>query len=412
MTHTAPTSQNTGDLLTCIAAQLADPTIIDQSSGERTRPASLAGGAAGIALLHLERAISGNGDEAVAHRWVQAAATGGVSAGPNANLFHGTPTLALLLHTATTTLGGYQRAATALTERTIALTRERLTAATARLDAGQPLPMREFDLVHGLTGYGVYHLRRHPDHPITRDVITYLNRLTEPLTDRPDRPPWWLDSGLAGTPDPRFPNGHGNLGVAHGISAVIALLALAIRTGQHPPGTIEALAHLCSWTDQHRQPDSSSRAYWWPQYVTDPPNPAPSRHRPSWCYGTAGTARAQQLAGLALHDTVRQEHAETAMLAAIREPAWRTLLPEPGLCHGKAGLLQAAWRTAITSNSHTAAQLNRHIPDLADDLARQLATTPPDTPELMNGTAGAVLALHTAHTDTCHTDWDAFLLLS
>jgi hypothetical protein len=100
------------------------------------------------------------------------------------------------------------------------------------------------------------------------------------------------------------------------------------------------------------------------------------------------------------------------MLTAITEPAWRTMLTEPGLCHGTAGLLQAAWRTATSSTTATSAQITKHLPQVADDLAHQLRTAPPDTPELMNGLAGAALALHNEHTGTNMTGWDAFLLLA
>lgn len=411
MTTTGSATANSGDVVAAIADQLTDPATVGPSDDGRTGPQSLAGGATGIALLHLERAVSGHGTEALAHRWIRAAATGPVSTGPNANLFAGAPALALLLHTTATTLGGYQRASTALDERTTALTRTRLAAANARLATGAPLTMREFDLIHGLTGLGAYHLRRHPDQPITHDLLTYLIRLITPFQGVADRPPWWLNAGLGGTPDPRFPRGHGNLGIAHGMSAVTALLALAVLTGQHPPGTLDALAHLCAWFDHHRQIEDATGT-WWPAYVTDDPAP-PSRHRPSWCYGTAGTARAQQLAGLALDDTVRHRCAETAMLSAVRDPLQQAMLPEPGLCHGKAGLLQAAWRTATASTDlRLGVQLTNAIPDLANALVRQLAAAPPHSPELMNGTAGAALALHTADTGACITTWDAFFLLA
>ena len=411
MTTTGSAAVHIGDVVAAIADQLTDPDIVGTSEDGRTGPQSLAGGATGIALLHLERAVSGHGTEALAHRWIRAAATGPVSTGPNANLFAGAPALALLLHTAATHLGGYQRACTALDEQTTALTRTRLAAANARLATGAPLTMREFDLIHGLTGLGVYHLRRHRDQPITQDLLHYLIRLTTPFQSAAGRPPWWLDAGLGGTPDPRFPHGHGNLGVAHGMSAVTALLALAVFAGQHPPGTLDALANLCAWFDHHRQVDTTG-TWWWPAYVTGDPGP-PSRHRPSWCYGTAGIARAQQLAGLALGDTVRQRGAETAMVSAVRDPLQHAMLAERGLCHGKAGLLQAAWRTATsTSDTHLGLQLTHAIPDLANTLARQLASPPRDSPELMNGTAGAALALHTADTGACLTTWDAFLLLA
>jgi hypothetical protein len=408
----AATRPDLGGIVAVIADRLTDPTAIGISEDGRSHPQSLAGGAAGIALLHLERAVSGHGDEALAHRWLRAAAAGPVSTGAAANLFAGAPALALLLHTAASTLGGYQRAVAALEEQTTILTLDRLAAAHARLSTGTPLTMREFDLIHGLTGLGVYHLRRHPDQPVTHEVLSYLIRLTTGGNDKSGRPPWWLDAGLGGTPDTRFPRGHGNLGIAHGMSAVTALLALAILADQRPPGILDALTRLCAWFDQHRQADDITGTSWWPAYVTDDPAP-PRPHRPSWCYGTAGIARAQQLAGLALDDAVRCRGAEAAMVTALRSPHQQALLPEPGLCHGKAGLLQAAWRTAASSaNPHLATQMTDAIPDLADTLARQLTVAPMDTPELMDGTAGAALALQTAHTGVCLTTWDAFLLLA
>lgn len=412
MTTTVTAGKNVGATVAAIADQLRDPAVIGTSEDGRTHPQSLAGGAAGIALLHLERAVSGHGDEALAHRWIRTAAAGPVSTGAAANLFAGAPALAMLLHNAATSLGGYPRAVAALDEQTTILTRQRLAAAHARIAAGTPLTMREFDLIHGLTGLGVYHLRHHPDQPITLEVLSYLIRLTADWNDKAGRPPWWLNAGLGGTPDRRFPRGHGNLGIAHGMSAVTALLALAVLAGQRPPGILDALARLCAWFDQHRQTDDVTGTSWWPAYITDTPA-APAPHRPSWCYGTAGTARAQQLAGLALQDAVRSRRAEAAMVTALTDPHQQAPLLEPGLCHGKAGLLQAAWRTATSStNPHLATQLITAIRGLADALARQLAVAQPDTPELMEGTAGAALALHTAHTGACLTNWDAYLLLA
>lgn len=49
-----------------IADRLTDPTLVYRAGLGRHRPQSLAGGAAGIALLHIERARTGHGDPALA----------------------------------------------------------------------------------------------------------------------------------------------------------------------------------------------------------------------------------------------------------------------------------------------------------------------------------------------------------
>lgn len=402
------------DVVAAVAESLADPAIVRRHPDQRTDPQALGGGAAGIALLHIERAATGHGDERVAHTWLQAVAAEPVSAGPNANLFNGAPAFGLVLHCAATTTTRYRGALAALDQQTTMITLRRIEAAHARMDRGEPLAMREFDLVHGLTGLGLYHLLRHPDAPVTRRVFEYLVRITIPLADRPTvRPPWWLSTGLNGNPSAQMPDGHGNLGVSHGVSAVIALLARAAARNMAVPGMNEAVATLCSWIDQWQQTDATATS-WWPGYITADNNDsgkvtAAQRPRPSWCYGVTGIAQAQHLAGGMLADHTRQQTARDALLGALRDPVQRALLPDIGLCHGKAGLLQATWRMAHT---RTDAALAAHLPRLAADLADQL-TGPIGDPELMDGAAGAALAVHTtAIGQAPTTGWDAFLLLT
>lgn len=408
----SPTDPSALAASAAVAEALADPQAIQPAFQGRARPQSLAGGAVGIALLHIERARTGHGDDTVAHTWLKLAASQPISAGGNANLFHGAPALGLALHAAGTTR--YRRALAALDDTTITLTRGRLADANARIDRGDPLLMREFDLIHGLTGLGVYHLHRHPGHPVTRDVLAYLVRLTRPLPGQrgtTDLPPWWMPVGLSGEPDSDHPHGHGNLGVAHGISAVIALLSLAVLHDLTTTSLRDALARLCAWTDQWRRDDDAGP--WWPGYLTidHTGRLEPSlRPRPSWCYGIAGTARAQQLAGIALGDARRQATAERGILAALRDPTRPALLPEIGLCHGKAGLLHAAFRMAVDARSPV---LAAELPDLAGHLTAQLLGEPITEPELMDGAAGAALALHAVGTGTPPMSaWDAVLLLA
>jgi len=400
-----------------IAGALADPRAAwpgGPPDGGRSWPQSLAGGAIGIALLHVERARSGCGDWAVARTWLSQACAGEVTAASNASLFFGAPALAFVLHIAASASNRYQRALATVDSATITVTRTRLAQAHARIDCGEQPEMREFDLIRGLAGLGAYHLGRHPDHPVTRDVLAYLARLTDPLPGADGLPPWWTSVAPNGEPNSAYPDGHGNFGVSHGISAVLAVMSLALLRDLTVPGLADAISRICTWTDQWRHGDRDGP--WWPGFITveqaREQRADPSlRPRPSWCYGVSGTARAQQLAGMALRDPARQLTAEAAMLAALRDPEQLDRLPETGLCHGTAGLLHAAWRMAADARTP---EISAELPRLAARLTAQLHKQEcAPSPELLDGAAGAALALHSTGTGTAPAPyWDAFLALA
>lgn len=335
-----------------------------------------------------------------------------MTAAANAGLFFGAPALAFVTHAAAGSSGRYRSALTRLDEAACAVTRTRLAAAHTRIDRGERPSMKEFDLIRGLAGLGAYHLGRHPDHQITSDVLSYLVRLTQPLPAGGELPPWWTDVAPNGKPSPDYPHGHGNFGLSHGVGSVVALLSLALLRNLAVAGADDAVGRICAWTDRWRQ--QSDAGPWWPGFITTDQvreqRVEPSlRPRPSWCYGISGTARAQQLAGMALGDAERQRSAENAMLATLRDDTQLDLLPEIGLCHGMAGLLQAAWRMAADArNPHICAE----IPHLTARLTAQLGYPAP-SPELLDGAAGAALALHTIGTSAAPASaWDAFLLLA
>ncbi|MFI1825401.1 lanthionine synthetase C family protein [Streptomyces sp. NPDC020412] len=396
-----------------LAAELTDPRTAGPEAGAgRAWPQSLAGGAAGVALLHAVRARTGHGDWDTARTWVSRAASDDLTAAPNAGLYFGAPALAFLLHTAAGSTNRYRNALEKLDAATTLITRRHLAEAHARIDRRERPAMQEFDLIRGLTGFTVHHLARHPDHEVTADALAYLVRLTEPLPGRDALPAWWTDVSPDGEPAPDFPGGHGNFGLAHGIGAALAVMSLALLGGAEVPGLVDAVGRICAWTDQWQQGDDAGP--WWPGFISygqvaDGYVEPALRPRPSWCYGVAGTARAQQLAGLALGDPARVHTAENAMITALRDPAQLDLLPEIGLCHGTAGLLQAAWRMADqTRNPAIAAEL----PHVVDRLTAAL-NQPDRDPELLDGAAGAALTLHTVGTGTTSAPhWDTFLALA
>jgi O-acetyl-ADP-ribose deacetylase (regulator of RNase III) len=114
---------------------------------------------------------------------------------------------------------------------------------------------------------------------------------------------------------------------------------------------------------------------------------------------------------MALRDPARKQAAEAAILAVLRAPGEIGRLTGIGLCHGTAGLLQAAWRMGTDAATGEISDL---LPRVAARLAGQLARhEDAGNPELLDGTAGAALALTTAATgcvpEPC---WDAFLALA
>ncbi|MET9969120.1 lanthionine synthetase C family protein [Streptomyces sp. NPDC006356] len=414
MTTAAPAlaALSTADRL---ARALADPSTVwpgGRPDGARAWPQSLAGGASGIALLHIERARAGRGDWDTAHTWLATAVHGEVSAAANANLYFGAPALAFVTHRAASGSSRYLRVLERLDTATVGVTRNRLAEAHLRINRAERPPMEEFDLIQGLSGLGAYHLSRHPQHEITQEVLAYLVRLTEALPDPAGLPPWWMNVAPTGAPHTDYPGGHGNFGLSHGIGSALSLLSLALLRDLAVSGAVDAVERICAWTDYWRQDDET--APWWPGYISMPQ--ATSHHvhsalrpRPSWCYGVSGTARAQQLAGLALRDPARVQTAESAILATLRDPLQMDKLPEIGLCHGMAGLLHASWRMATeTGNAEIAAEL----PRLANRLITALDRDDHD-PELLDGAAGAALALHTFGTDSAPAPhWDSFLALA
>ncbi|WP_405889492.1 lanthionine synthetase C family protein [Streptomyces sp. NBC_00133] len=412
-----------------VADFLADPaTVPPGSDAAPSNRQHLAYGPTGIALLHIERAAAGLCSWQRAHDWLAAAAGHPFTSGPDSHPFYGAPALAHALGCAAAHLpGAYQRARDTLDRQMAADVRRRLAAAHRRIDAGHLPELAEFDTIRGLAGYGAYFLRRDPTGADVRAILDYCVRLTEPAAHEAEAlPGWWTPTGPSGRPDGRYPDGHANSGMAHGIGGVLALLALAARRGITVGGHREALRVILAWLD--RWQEETGRGLAWPYWVTRDElrigrlGPSEPR-RPSWCYGTVGLARAQQLAAIALGDTDRQVEAENALVAALTDPAQLNRTTDNGLCHGYTGLAHVAARTADDAHPSTAGQLRAAIPSLLTTVCPP-GTDPADAatavvqdeeagPGFLNGAAGMALALLAPATATPPLSaWDACLLIA
>ncbi|MQA93140.1 MAG: hypothetical protein GEV11_00350 [Streptosporangiales bacterium] len=370
-------------------------------------------GAAGIALAHIEAARAGIADWATVYRWVTAMVREPVSADPRTcGLHQGAPAVAFVLRSAGQP--AYATAVDQLDVHVAAIIRHRLDCAHARMDAGRRPALAEYDLIRGLTGLGVYLLYGRVEEDLLRDVLAYLVRLTRSITcDGVSLPGWWSHHGPEDRPSPSWPGGHANLGVAHGIAGPLALLSSAVRRGVIVDGQIDAVERICAWLDDWKM--GSGTAAWWPgtisagEYRTGTLTYSRAQ-RPSWCYGTPGLARAQQLAGLALEDPARQQVAEQAMAGCLADPCQLAQLRDASLCHGWGGLGLIAVRMAadsVESEVFVRRDVARRI------AARLTVTTPASSPALLDGRAGVQLAHHAVTTGRPpRIDWDASLLLS
>jgi hypothetical protein len=412
-----------------IADLLADPATAPVSARTTTTDRQhLAYGPAGIALLHIERAARDLGPWRRAHDWLAAAASRPLTSGPDSHPFYGAPAVAHAVACAAEHQPGPYRRALAIFDAQIDTDiGRRLDAAHRRIDAGHLPELAEFDTIRGLAGYGAYLLRRDPTSRTVRAVLEYCVRLVVPVSVADEvLPGWWTRSGPSGRPDERFPGGHANSGLAHGVGGVLALLALAAQRGIFVPGQLEAMRTVLAWLDRWREPAGPGIV--WPYWVTQAEirnrRLAPSGpRRPSWCYGTAGLARARQLAARALGDDALQRESEITFMAALTDPVQLQATTDDGLCHGFAGLAHVAARVAEDADAAHRAQLQAVIPALlaavcppgADPHAAAKAAVHNEEagPGFLDGAAGIALALLAPATTTppCSA-WDSCLLVA
>jgi lantibiotic biosynthesis protein len=364
-------------------------------------------GAPGLALAAIEAARTGTGTWSAVDRWATTMLTQPVIADPAAFLYRGAPAVAYALHTANRPQ--YESVLAGLDAHINRGIRIRLEAAHDRIASGHPPAMREYDLIRGLTGLGTYLWHRHRGGDLLLDVLVYLVRLARPVEVGGVRVPgWWTCDGPEGLPSDMWPGGHCNLGMAHGLGGPLALLATTMRHGVTVPRQDQAIRIMCGGLDRCRT--DTDVGPWWPEtiplarWATRTPVGGHAG-RPSWCYGTPGLARAQQLAGIALQDAERQRHAVQALAGCLTDEKQLSHLNDASLCHGWSGLLRIAERISDDDTSDTIASL---LPDLHARRSAQLDLHGlPAERGFLVGREGARLTQR----HTTRATWDTCLLI-
>jgi hypothetical protein len=130
------------------------------------------------------------------------------------------------------------------------------------------------------------------------------------------------------------PNGYYNLGVAHGVPAVIGLLADACRLGIREEKARPLLEGAVRWVVSHRLSARPGACY--PGVFTPGVEPQPARL--AWCYGDPGVAVTLLYAARALgREDWERAALEIATHAAKAAPE-NSGVRDGGFCHGAFGL--------------------------------------------------------------------------
>lgn len=286
-----------------------------------------------------------------------------------------------------------------------------------------PARLRDYDLVMGFTGFAVYALQS-LSRPAARECLELVvTRLAERADEREAGVAWYTAPELL-IPQQRelAPRGYYNLGVAHGVPAVAAVLGMSAAAGVAGERARPLLDDAVAWLlSQELDGDAGSR---FPNWVGE--DVEPERSRLAWCYGDLGLAATLLLAARSVgRRDWEREAVRVARLAAER-PITDSGLRDVGLCHGAAGighlfnrLHQATGEEVLARASRSWFQQAFAMRRPGEGVAGFRAWTRNDDGELvwsaekgvLTGAAGVALALLAA-VSPMEPDWDQMLLVS
>lgn len=377
------------------------------------RDGSLASGAAGLAVCHayLSRARSAHDDERAALARLQEAgeAVASVTMGPS--LFGG--------------FSGVAWAMAHLHEKFISSDAGESTEAVDEALMGyvsRPGWRGDYDLITGLVGLGVYALERMPGPAARACLEGVIDRLAETAELRPDGITWHTPPELLPSHQRKdCPSGYDNLGLAHGVPGVIALLGMAHAAGIRRRVSRRLLDGAVSWLLRQKLTDSPGARF--PAWLAA--GWKGERCRSAWCYGDPGVAVALFSAARCVGNLDWEREALELARGAARRPPDQAGVVDAGLCHGAAGLAHVFNRMFQATGDPTLRRASRYWfqrtlamrrpgRGVGGFMAREVDAkgreTWIDEPALF-GAAGIALALLSAATSQ-EPEWDRMMMVS
>jgi lantibiotic modifying enzyme len=193
----------------------------------------------------------------------------------------------------------------------------------------------DYDLITGLVGIAVYALERLPRPAAVSLLSSIVDRLSERADISEEGAAWFTRPEELPEWQREFhPRGSYNLGVAHGLPAVVAVLAGAVAAGieKARPLLHDSTRFLLA---RRMDPLSSVGSCF---STTFAPWEAPTGSRLAWCYGDPGVAAALLAAARAAGEPEWERAAVEVALSAAERPEPGSGIRDAGLCHGAAGL--------------------------------------------------------------------------
>lgn len=280
-----------------------------------------------------------------------------------------------------------------------------------------------YDLMDGLVGFGVYALERLAyagARALLKKVVDCLDDLAEHTRCGVT---WFTPpSRLVELQRARCPRGYYNLGLAHGVPGVIALLSAAHAVGISGARTRLLRDGAVDWLMAQRLSEGAGSIfpYW------SGPGVEQEVSRLAWCYGDAGVGSALLLAARCTGDETLARTATNILLAAAERSRTDASVDTAGVCHGAAGLAHMFNRAYQTTGEEALGNAARYwiayllgmrrkgegiagFGALETDAAGERVFDP--EPGLLGGASGVGLVLLAA-SSTIEPSWDRILLLS
>lgn len=286
--------------------------------------------------------------------------------------------------------------------------------------AGDP-PAGDYDLVRGVTGLGCYFLQRLPRPAAVRGLTAAVSYLQHQAVPHDGGTAWLTPPHVLGSSTRGIsPEGHYDIGPAHGAAGAAVLLAAAVEAGVATSRAEELLEGVVTWLLARELPEGTYR---FPNWI-DPTSPEPRCSRLAWCYGDLGVAVALLNAARRVGRMDWEEKALSIArrMAAVTEEQSKVV--DGGICHGSAGaahlfnrLHQATGEPAFATAARAWCRSSLALRRAGEGVAGYLAYFPavdPDNPwvphrGLLMGAAGIGLVLEAALGDA-EPAWDSFLV--